>query len=354
MPLQIIRQDITKMACDAIVNAANNTLLGGGGVDGMIHRAAGPELLAECRKLGGCETGRSKLTKGCRLPAKYVIHTVGPVWRGGGEGERELLASCYRTALELAAEHGCRSVAFPLISAGIFGYPKAEALRVAEETISDFLAEHDGMTVYLTVFGKSAYLISTELYDDVRSFIDDNYVSAHTDARRERARRNALFGTLSAARLEEASVNFNADAAPQACFGAASEAEKADAAESLEDALRTIDESFSQMLLRKIDERGMKDAECYKRANVDRKLFSKIRGDVGYRPSKATALAFAVALELPLDETRELLMKAGYALSHSSRFDIIVEYFIRRRRYDIFEINETLFSFDQMLLGSAG
>ncbi len=377
MPLQIIRQDITKMDCDAIVNAANNTLLGGGGVDGMIHRAAGPGLLAECMTLHGCKTGSAKITKGYRLPAKYVIHTVGPVWRGGGNGERVLLASCYRSSLELAAEHGCESVAFPLISAGIFGYPKAEALRVAEETITDFLAEHDEMTVYLTVFGKNAYLISTELYDDVKSYIDDNYVSAHTDLRRESARRKSLLNGMSFAAYEkrtgaaprEADVSCEEAAGlHEREAGAALREEaflcsdkttafcapRASAAESLEDALKTIDESFSQMLLRKIDERGMTDAECYKKANVDRKLFSKIRGDVGYRPSKATALAFAVALELPLDETRELLMKAGYALSRSSRFDIIVEYFIRRQRYDIFEINETLFSFDQMLLGSAG
>ena len=337
MPLQIIRQDITKMACDAIVNAANGTLLGGGGVDGMIHRAAGPELLAECRTLHGCETGRAKLTKGYRLPAKYVIHTVGPVWRGGGHGERELLASCYRASLELALEHGCGSVAFPLISAGIYGYPRAEALRVAADAISDFLAAHDGpeMTVYLVVYGRNADLISAELRGDVSGFLDEHYVPA----------RVALQADADAA-LCEPEAYADVCESVQTTFPAPAE-------ESLEDALRALDESFSQMLLRKIDERGMKDAECYKRANVDRKLFSKIRGDVHYRPSKATALAFAVALELPIEETRELLMKAGYALSRSSKFDVIVEYFIRRQRYDVFEINETLFSFDQMLLGSA-
>ena len=337
MPLQIIRQDITKMACDAIVNAANGTLLGGGGVDGMIHRAAGPELLAECRTLHGCETGRAKLTKGYRLPAKYVIHTVGPVWRGGGHGERELLASCYRASLELALEHGCGSVAFPLISAGIYGYPRAEALRVAADAISDFLAAHGGpeMTVYLVVYGRNADLISAELRGDVSGFLDEHYVPA----------RVALQADADAA-LCEPEAYADVCESVQAAYPAPAE-------ESLEDALRALDESFSQMLLRKIDERGMKDAECYKRANVDRKLFSKIRGDVHYRPSKATALAFAVALELPIEETRELLMKAGYALSRSSKFDVIVEYFIRRQRYDVFEINETLFSFDQMLLGSA-
>ena len=356
MPFQIIRQDITQMKCDAIVNAANNTLLGGGGVDGMIHRAAGPELLDECRTLHGCETGKAKLTRGYRLPAKYVIHTVGPIWQGGGYGERELLASCYRTSLELAAEHGCESVAFPLISSGIFGYPKAEALEVATEAVTDFLASHDDMTVYLTVYGRNSFAISRELYDDVQSFIDDHYVDAHTDYDFERDRRNALMSGMSMSVAQPQSPHkekkrlFPARK-EEVCFEAAAAPASAG---SLEDALKTMDESFSQMLLRKIDERGMKDAECYKKANIDRKLFSKIRSDVNYKPSKTTALAFAVALELPLDETRELLMKAGYALSHSSKFDIIIEYFIGKRQYDIYAINETLFAFDQALLGSVG
>ncbi len=357
MPLQVIRQDITKMKCDAIVNAANNTLLGGGGVDGMIHRAAGPELLDECMTLHGCETGRAKLTKGYALPCKYIIHTVGPVWQGGGYGERELLTSCYRSSLELAREHDLKSVAFPLISSGIFGYPKAEALRVATETISDFLAERGDMDVYLTVYGRDSYLIGAELYDDVKSFIDDNYVAAHTDAGAERERGRRLFGLLGrgsadlSAKLSSAPMPAARPAREEA-FWEAEEVCCAAAPAELEDALRALDESFSQMLLRKIDERGMTDAQCYKKANIDRKLFSKIRGDVHYKPSKPTVLAFAVALELPLNETRELLGKAGYALSHSSKFDIIVEYFIQRRKYDIYEINDTLFSFDQALLGS--
>ncbi len=326
MPFQIIRQDITKMRCDAIVNAANNTLLGGGGVDGMIHCAAGPELLDECRALRGCATGDAKLTKGYRLPCRYVIHTVGPVWQGGQYGERALLASCYRRSLEIAAEHGCESVAFPLISSGIFGYPKAEALRVATETITDFLAGRD-MTVYLTIFGRGEPLVPRALYDEVRRCID-----GACGARAERAPRAKPAAAKDCAMAELCAV----------------------AEPDLAERLNALDESFSQMLLRKIDERGMRDADCYKRANIDRKLFSKIRGDVHYRPSKATALAFAVALELPLDETRELLMKAGYALSPSSRFDVIVEYFICKGKYDIYEINETLFSFDQALLGSFG
>lgn len=323
MPLQIVRNDITTMQVDAIVNAANESLLGGGGVDGAIHRAAGPELLAECRTLGGCKTGQAKITKGYRLPAKFVIHTVGPIWQGGSHGERELLASAYRSSLKLALANRCETVAFPLISSGVYGYPKDKALKVAVDTIGDFLLAHD-MTVYLVIFDRAAYAISGKLFADIAAYIDDHYVDAHTDSRETQRRRIVM-----------ASVPM----------------EEAELGDSLSEALGKLDESFSQMLLRKIDEAGMTDAQCYKKANIDRKLFSKIRSDVHYRPSKPTAMAFAVALELPLEEARELLGKAGFAFSHASKFDIIVEYFIAHRNYNIFEINEALFSFDQNLLG---
>lgn len=330
MPLQIVRNDITKMRVDAIVNAANETLLGGSGVDGAIHQAAGPELLAECRTLHGCKTGQAKITKGYHLPAKFVIHTVGPVWEGGSYGERDLLVSAYRSSLELALEHRCETVAFPLISSGVFGYPKDQALKVAVDTIGDFLLLHD-MTVYLVIFDKAAYTISGKLFSDIAAYIDDRYVDEHTDSDEERRRRQ--FRVLASAPMLEA------EAVPAAVPG------------SLDEALELLDESFSQMLLRKIDESGLTDAECYKRANVDRRLFSKIRSDIHYKPSKPTAMAFVVALELPLEEAREMLQKAGFAFSHASKFDIIVEYFIAHRNYNIFEINEALFAFDQSLLG---
>lgn len=323
MPLHIIRNDITKMPVDAIVNAANRTLLGGGGVDGCIHRAAGPELLAECRTLGGCATGSAKITGAGRLPCKYVIHTVGPVWNGGQHGEREQLISCYRTSLALAKEHGCQSVAFPLISSGIFGYPKDQALRVAIDTISAFLLEND-MTVYIVIFDKKAYQIGGKLFADIAAYIDDRYVDAHTDSWR------VMQSRMMALESEDA------------CFSPKA---------SLDDALEQLDESFSEMLLRKIDDSGMTDAHVYKKANIDRKLFSKIRKDRLYKPSKPTAIAFAIALELPLAETKELLMKAGFALSRSNKFDII-EYFIENGNYNVFEINEALFAFDQSLLGA--
>ena len=318
MPIQIERNDITKIKCDAIVNAANNSLLGGGGVDGAIHRAAGRGLLEECRKLGGCKTGEAKITGAYNLPCKYVIHTVGPVWHGGEYGEEQLLISCYRNSLKLAKEHQCETVAFPLISAGVYGYPKDEALRIAVNEISRFLLENE-MTVTIVVYDKQSFQISKKLIADIREYIDERYIDEHFVARSNILYSDGNFQKRSSANLR--------------------------------DVVGSVDESFSEMLLRKIDEKGMTDAQCYKKANIDRKLFSKIRNNPGYKPSKATAIAFAIALELPLDEATELLLKSGYALSPSSKFDVIVEYFIRNHRYDIFEINEALFEFDQPLLG---
>ncbi len=342
MPLQIVRNDITKMQVDAIVNAANSSLLGGGGVDGSIHRAAGRQLLLECKTLGGCETGSAKITGAYNLPSKYVIHAVGPRWRGGKHGEREKLVSCYRTSLALAKEYGCETVAFPLISSGIYGYPKDQALKVAVDTISEFLLEND-MTVYIVVFDRKAYQIGEKLFADITAYIDDNYVQAHTDSLFERLRRtNELM-------YEDAVPGAAQPPAPSAIPPMMSKAAKT---VSLCEALTQIDESFSEMLLRKIDEKGMTDAQCYKKANIDRKLFSKIRSDKLYKPSKPTAIAFAIALELPLNEAKDMLMKAGFALSHSNKFDIIIEYFIEHGNYNVFEINEALFAFDQSLLGA--
>ena len=338
MPLEIVRNDITKMTVDAIVNAANESLLGGGGVDGAIHYAAGPGLLAECKTLGGCKTGKAKITSGYNLPAKYVIHTVGPIYEDGRHDEKALLESCYRESLALAKKHNCETVAFPLISSGVYGYPKDQALKVATQVISDFLLENE-MKVYIVIFDKAAYKISEKLFSDIAEYIDDNYVDRSTDYRRERSRMNYPCQSV-----------MTGSAQPEYLDLCECKAMLPD--DDLDAKLKQIDESFSQMLLRKIDEKGMTDAECYKKANIDRKLFSKIRSDVYYKPSKPTAIAFAISLELSLDETEDMLKKAGFALSHSNKFDIIIEYFISKGNYNIFEINEALFAFDQSLLGA--
>ena len=246
----------------------------------------------------------------------------------------------------LAKEYGCESVAFPLISSGIFGYPKDQALKAAIDTISDFLLENE-MTVYIVIFDRKAYQISGKLFADIASYIDDRYVDEHTDSRSERLRR------MNAFRMEEPmpceSSVYDEDAIEQ-LVPPVSAAVAPKKTATLDDALGQIDESFSEMLLRKIDERGMTDAQCYKKANIDRKLFSKIRSDKTYKPSKPTAIAFAIALELPLSEMKDMLMKAGFALSHSNKFDIIVEYFVEHGNYNVFEINEALFAFDQSLI----
>ena len=394
MPFRIVSGDITKLQVDAIVNAANSSLLGGGGVDGAIHRAAGPRLLEECRTLHGCKTGEAKVTLGYDLPAKYVIHTVGPIWQGGGYGEEDLLRSAYRNSLTLASEKNCESVAFPMISAGVYGYPKDQALEVAVSTIRAFLEDNE-MDVIHVIFDRDSFRFDTDLYSDISGYLRQTYAeeprsapllgdvaktaafegSAGAGTRRSifsRSKRTAKANCESAARevldeeaapqevMEEASaldkdlpvMGMQAEAMYCASAMAKEVPVQASAPDDLAAALKNLDESFSQALLRMIDSKGMKDSECYKKANIDRKLFSKIRSDINYRPSKQTVLAFAVALELDLPETEAFLRKAGFALSHSNKADVIVEYFIANKNYDMYRINEALFAFDQNLLGA--
>jgi len=341
MPLEIVRNDITKMQVDAIVNTANPRPIVGGGVDRAIHQAAGAELLAARKEIGDIATGEAVITPAFKLSADYVIHTIGPVWQDGKHGERELLASCYIKSLQLAAAHKCQTIAFPLISAGVFGCPAEIALAMATQAIRDFLKEHDLM-VYLVVFDRRSFRISSSLFEDVQSYLDENYVDERLAEEyrgdfRRRAREAQIFTDSKSCIPEE-------DAAPlEHCERAMSR--------SLSDLLDEIDDTFSEALLRLIDAKGKTDPEVYKKANIDRKLFSKIRNNPQYQPSKTTALAFAIALELNLDETRDFIGRAGFAISHSSKLDIIVEYFIKRGEYDIFLINDTLFSFNQPLLG---
>ena len=336
MPFTIIRQDITRMQVDAIVNAANTQLAMGGGVCGAIFRAAGPaRLQAACDKVAPIQTGEAAITPGFDLPAKYVIHATGPVYQQWNPAESARLLRCaYRSSLELAEKNHCASIAFPLISSGIYGYPKDQALEVAVSAIQEFLADHD-MEVYLVIFDRVSFAVGKELLGAVESYIDEHYVDAHPVSRRNLL--EVEYQAMDSAMMTPPPVQ----AAPMAADP-----------QALDDWMEQLDEPFNTTLLRLIDAKGMSDIEVYKRANIDRKLFSKIRTGKGYTPSKRTILALAIALKLTLPETDDLLERAGYALSHSQKFDVIVEFFIVSGKYDIFEINQVLFQYDQPLLGA--
>ncbi len=360
MPLTIVRQDITKMEVDAIVNAANTNLWMGGGVCGAIFRAAGEEEMQKaCAKVAPIKTGGAAITPGFALPAKYVIHAAGPVYQPWSKKAcADQLRSAYLESLKLAAEHHLESIAFPLISSGIYGYPKAEALQVATSAIADFLLEND-MDIYLAVYDKDAFAVSSRLMGPVAAYIDAHYVEEHDFGRsrlldvEERA--------LQEAKASRDPQNWETD--DFAGMGAFPEAQRdtdavfgahpmeTSAGASLTERVENLEEPFSAALFRMIDTKGKTDVEVYKRANIDRKLFSKIRSVQGYTPKKSTILALAIALELSLGETDALLERAGYALSHASKFDVIVEYFIINKNYNIFDINEVLFQSDQPLLG---
>lgn len=333
MPFTIVRQDITKMKVDAIVNAANTDLQMGGGVCGAIFKAAGAyQLQAACDTLAPIKTGEAAITPGFDLPAKYIIHAAGPIYRlGDAEQSEALLRAAYLSALHLAVEYSCESIAFPLISSGIYGYPKDSALRVASSVIQTFLADHE-LDVYLAVFDKVAFIASERLFGEVASYINENYVREHGTRRHDAL---PLFEHPHLAAIKSQIAKRENETLPF----------------DINDLINNLDQSFSTMLLHLIDAKGKTDIEVYKRANIDRRLFSKIRSDKSYTPSKSTALALAISLELTLSETNDLLRRAGYALSHSRKFDVIVEYFIISGKYDIFEINEVLFEYDQPLLG---
>lgn len=331
------------MNTDAIVNAANEELLAGGGVCGAIFTAAGlTKLQAACNKIGHCNTGESVITKGFDLPAKYVIHTVGPIYGQNPKEEEEQLYSCYKSSLKLAKKKRLKSIAFPLISSGIYGYPKTEALKIATRAIKDFLYE-DEMDIYLVVYDKKSFEISEKLFEKVKSFIDETMVvpEFHRELNTYESVMLPMQSDMANTYRNEIPFDDEARKGYQ---------QKTKATRSLEDLFDRKVETFSQMLLRLIDEKGMSDVEVYKRANIDRKLFSKIRGK-DYTPRKHTVIALAIALRLNLDETKDLLKRAGFAFSECDKFDVIIEYFIENEQYDIFEINETLFYFEQQLLG---
>lgn len=332
MPLTILRNDITTMNADAIVNAANTELLSGGGVCGAIYKAAGvDELNKACQHLSPIEVGQAVITPGFKLKAKYIIHAAGPIYQDGNHHEKDLLQAAYRNSLELAVENQCQSIAFPLISSGIYGYPKEEALTVAIDTIKDFLETHD-LDVSLVVYDHKTFAVSIDLLGEVQSFIDEHLI--HSDFNRRTNEK------LSYREIESLAPSTMASMRDK------------DEPLSLEGWILNADESFSVTLLKLIDQKKMTDVEVYKKANLDRKHFSKIRSNPTYSPSKKTAVALAIALTLDLQETQALLEKAGYALSNSQSFDLIVKYFIQKRNYDVYQINAVLFNYDQPLLGA--
>ena len=329
MPFEIVRNDIVNMKVDAIVNTANPRPIIGAGTDKAVYDKAGARLLLARKEIGDIAVGEAAITPAFDLDANYVIHTAGPIWRDGKSSEEALLASCFKNSLRLAKEKECESIAFPLISTGSYGFPKPLALQIAVREISSFLMENE-MQIYLVVFEKQSFELSEKLFKSVSSYIDANYVSD---------KMNLEYGTSKLRRFDYEEMLLRE-----------SSYEITSKIPNLDGMLNNLDRGFSETLLDLIDRTGKKDSEIYKKANVDRKLFSKIRNNADYRPSKTTAIAFAIALELNMDDTNDLLSKAGLALSQSSKFDVIVRYFIENKKYDIFELNSVLFEFDQPLI----
>ena len=327
MPFEILRNDITNMQVDAIVNTANPRPVIGAGTDARIHEKAGPALLRARQEIGDIAVGTAVMTPGFQLAAKYVIHTVGPVWMGGDHGEEELLRSCYENSLGLAMERGCRSVAFPLISSGNYGFPKDKALQIAMAVFSDFLLKQD-MQIYLVVFDRTSFRLSEKLFQRVASYIDENYVDTWA--------------------IEQSVALSKERRILRECAPCAS---CAPSPQSLEDMLKQADAGFTETLLKLIDKTGKKDSEIYKKANISKQHFSKIRNNPHYKPTKPTAIALALALELSLADTKDLIGRAGYALTNSSKFDLIIRYFIEQGNYNVVQINMALYEFDQALLG---
>jgi len=361
MPFEIVRNDITKMHVDAIVNPTNANLYGTAGVDGVIHDIEGPRLREETAKMGVLAPGECVITKALELPAAHIIHTVGPIWTDGKSGEEGILRNCYKNALELAQSRGFESIAFPLISSGAYGFPKDVALSTAVRSIGEFLLFNE-MTVYLVVYDTKSYQLSEHLFISVEAYIDDHYTEQHDDKQYDDKQHSVnrfsegrindnqrMFRSRS--RTAEESASFAYDKEVSNLVKVVRSEEIKSKKKSLEDVVNHLEASFSESLLRLIDEKGLKDPEVYKKANVTKQTFSKIRNNSQYNPTKQTVLAFAIALQLNLDEAQDLLLKSGFALSKSNHFDLIMRYFFESENYDIFEINEVLFAYGENLLG---
>lgn len=341
MPLTIIHRDITKVKCEVIVDPSDSRFSGSGGADRAIHAAAGAELDAACRGLAPIRCGETAVTDGYALPSRYIIHTMGPVWRGGSENEEMLLRSCYINSLLKAKSLGVQSIAFPLISSGTFGFPKDKVLRIAADAISEFLFQIDSeLEVFVCVLDRSDFEVRRA--SELHGYLDRFGLFPHVY--------DAVIENIA----EEAENSIAAEPLPSLMPKGVKRSARASAFSGLSEWIKKQDKSFSEMLLDLIKQKGMKEVECYKRANVSKNTFSKIKNagkPVPYQPSKPTVIAFAIALRLNMTETQELLKSAGFTLSHNNFFDLIIEYYISQGIYDVFEINEALYYYDQVCLG---
>lgn len=365
MPFQVVRNDITKMQVDAVVNTANPLPTYGPGTDAAIYKAAGEEKLLKRREeIGNIEPGTSVITEGFDLPAKYIIHTVGASWNGGEESEEQIIRNCYESVFDLALQNHVETLAVPLLASGSYGFPKGIAIRIAFSEIEKFLLNND-MIIYLVVFDQKSYSLSSELYGEIESYINDNYVEEKEKEEydkevfgrhnRPNRRTDSQFRPIKdfGAPVED---NYYAEedvlnAEPVIYDTVMADMPLPKPQKSLKDAVNNLDKTFMEMVFTFADEKGISDVEIQKRANLDRKAFSKLKCGTTKKPSKPTALALAVALELNLDQTRDLLSRAGLALSPCDKQDIIVKYFIENKDYNIYTINETLFEFNEKLLG---
>lgn len=390
MPFLIVRNDITKVDADVIVNPSNVNLLEGSGTSRAVFLSAGERRLAKaCRKIEKCKVGEAVITDAFDLSAKYIVHAVGPVWQDGKHDEEKILYHTYQSSLKLALKKKCESIAFPLLSSGNYGFPKDKAMKVAVSAFTDFLSDHD-MLIYLVLYDRNSFSVGQKLFSDIKEYIDDHYVDENKEVsfdNRSARRREELTllkaddtWTLFEGDESPASVSATGElpvdavrenlpaagaasvfAAPQMLSDSRPSGKSVKAKKerkfkkterSLDDLIKNMDETFSQMLLRLIDERKLKDSVVYRKANIDRRHFSKIRNNVNYIPTKRTVFSFVIALELSLDETKDLMNKAGYSVSNSSKFDIIVSYFLENGIYDIFKINEVLFAYEEPVLGA--
>ena len=357
MPFQIIRNDITKVKADVIVNTANPEVAIGDGVDSAIYKAAGEkELLEERQKIGYLAPGEVAITPAFSMDAKYIIHASGPWWEGGNKGEAKLLRQCYDKSLQLAAEHKCKSIAFPLLATGTYGFPQKLGIEIAVSSFTRFLEEHD-MEIFLVVFGQKSVKISGELGEEVASFIDDEYVA---EALSEEYRYEGIpderiesadylmaeeFDDTDGADLDSAGHMRPLFSSAAMAGSAPLEKKVSKKAGSLDDVIKGIyKESFEKHLQKLINKKGFKNSEVYATANISKQYFSKLlKGQV--KPSKEKVLALAVGLRLNMDETIDFLKLAGYALSPISQTDAIVEYFIENEEYSVMKIDIVLFDY---------